>query len=73
MIFKTVSFYTIFRTFVLAPDNERMIAAMKKEYITEINNLLPHADAELLDLILQLLKKSVAISISPSETHLQPA
>lgn len=46
---------------------------MKQEYITEINNLLPNADDDLLDFIFQLLKKSVEISISPSETHPQPA
>ena len=46
---------------------------MEKEYIAEINNLLTYADADLLDFIFQLLKKSVEIPISPSETHLQPA
>ena len=46
---------------------------MKNEYITEISNLLPYADADLLDLIFQLLKKSIEIPINPSETHLQPA
>lgn len=42
---------------------------MKKEYIAEINNLLPLADVELLDFVFQLLQKS----ITPSETHQQPA
>ena len=42
---------------------------MNNEYITEINNLLQNADVELLDFILQLLQKS----ITPSETHPQPA
>lgn len=42
---------------------------MKKEYIAEINNLLPLADAELLDFIYQLLQKSV----TPSKEHLQSA
>lgn len=46
---------------------------MKQEYIAEINNLLQHADADMLDFIFQLLKKSVEIPISSSETHLQPA
>ena len=32
---------------------------MKEEYITAINNLLQSADLELLDLIFQLLQKSV--------------
>jgi hypothetical protein len=48
---------------------ERTEAPMKEEYITEINNLLPLADEELLDFVFQLLQKS----IKPSETHLQPA
>lgn len=44
---------------------------MNEEYIVEINNLLPHADAELLDFIFQLLKKSVEIPVKHSETSLQ--
>lgn len=32
---------------------------MKAEYIAEINNLLPLADAELLDFIYQVLQKSI--------------
>lgn len=46
---------------------------MEKKYITEINNLLSYADLELLDLILQLLQKSVEIPVNPLETQLQPA
>jgi hypothetical protein len=46
---------------------------MKQEYITEISNLLSYADTDLLDYILQLLKKSVEIPVNPSETHLQSA
>lgn len=46
---------------------------MKQEYIAEINNLLPNADADLLDFIFQLLKKSVELPINSSETHPQPA
>ena len=46
---------------------------MKNEYINEIINLLPYADADLLDFIFQLLKKSVELPINPSETHLQSA
>lgn len=46
---------------------------MKQEYITEINNLLPYADIELLDFVFQLLNKSVEMPINPSETHLQLA
>ena len=42
---------------------------MKNEYITEINNLLPLADEELLDFVFQLLQKSV----SPSIAHQQSA
>lgn len=42
---------------------------MKNEYITEINDLLPFADAELLDFIFQVLQKSV----TPLEEHLQSA
>lgn len=40
---------------------------MKTEYIAEINKLLPFADAELLDFILQVLQKS----ITPSEEQQQ--
>ena len=57
---------------MFAPDNERK-SAMKNEYINEIINLLPYADADLLDFIFQLLKKSVELPINPSETHLQSA
>lgn len=46
---------------------------MEKEYITEIIKLLPYADADLLDFVFQLLKKSVEIPVNPSESHLQPA
>ena len=49
-----------------------LIFFMKNEYITEINNLLPLADAELLDFIFQVLQKSVE-KPTPSETHRQPA
>ena len=42
---------------------------MTNEYIAEINNLLQHADTELLDFIFQLLQKS----ITASETHQQSA
>lgn len=35
---------------------------MKNEYITEINNLLPLADEELLDFVYQLLQKSITLS-----------
>jgi hypothetical protein len=42
---------------------------MKKEYIEAINKLLPQADEELLDFVFQMLQKS----ISPLETHQQPA
>ena len=41
------------------------------EYITEINNLLPLADEELLDFVFQLLQKS--INPSMIETQLQSA
>ena len=44
---------------------------MKKEYISEINNLLPLADEELLDFVFQLLQKSINPSLK--ETHSQPA
>lgn len=46
---------------------------MKQDYILEINKLLPNADEELLDFVFQLLKKSVEIPVTASETHLQPA
>ena len=52
---------------------ERTIPPMKKEYIAEINNLLPNADVELLDFIYQLLQKSVDKQFTSSETHPQPA
>ena len=42
---------------------------MPNEYIAEINKLLPYADVELLDYVLQLLQKSV----TPSEEQLQTA
>ena len=43
---------------------------MQTDYITEINNLLLHADEELLDFVLQLLQKSITPSL---ETHQQSA
>lgn len=43
------------------------------EYITEINNLLPLADVELLDFVYQLLQKSVPQPIMPLEMQLQSA
>lgn len=46
---------------------------MKKEYIAEINNLLPLADEELLDFVLQLLVKSVEKPVTPSASQKQPA
>lgn len=46
---------------------------MPNEYITEINNLLPLADVELLDFIYQLLQNSVPQPITPSEMQLQSA
>lgn len=45
----------------------------KKEYITEINNLLNLADIDLLDFVYQLLQKSIPQSITPSEEHPQTA
>ena len=39
------------------------------EYITEINKLLPYADIDLLDYVLQLLQKSV----TPCEEQPQSA
>ncbi len=46
-----------------------------KEYITEINTLLPYADLDLLDLILHILQKSVEKpdNITPSKEPLQSA
>ena len=52
---------------------ERTILPMKKEYIAEINNLLPNVDVELLDFIYQLLQKSIDKSFSSLEMHPQPA
>ena len=49
------------------------MTAMTTEYITEINKLLPLADAELLDFIYQLLQKSVPQSVTPSEMQRQSA
>ena len=45
------------------------------EYITKINNLLPLADEELLDLVFQILQKSVEIpgNIIPLIEHPQSA
>jgi hypothetical protein len=45
---------------------------MKNEYITEINNLLPLADIELLDFVFQLLQKSVE-PLTPCEEQLKSA
>ena len=61
--------YIFYRTYVPAPELERIEAPMKNEYITEINNLLPLADEELLDFVFQLLQKS----INPSASQPQPA
>ena len=46
-----------------------------KEYITEINTFLPYADIDLLDLVLQILQKSVEMpgNIIPSKEHPQSA
>lgn len=46
---------------------------MKKEYVTKINTLLPSADIDLLDLIFQILQKSVESpeNVTPSEEHQQ--
>jgi hypothetical protein len=46
---------------------------MKQEYITEITDLLPLADVELLDFIYQLLQKSIEQTLTSSEMHPQPA
>ena len=46
---------------------------MKNEYITEINKLLPIADVELLDFVLQFLQKSVDQPVTPLDTNLQLA
>lgn len=46
---------------------------MKKEYITEITNLLPYADVDLLDYVFQLLQKSVEKPITSLEQHPQSA
>jgi hypothetical protein len=72
LILKYTIKYNIFRTFVLAPD-ERRTPHMKKEYIAEINKLLPNADVELLDFIYQLLQKSVDVSFTPLEMNPQTA
>ena len=45
---------------------------MTTEYITEINKLLPLADAELLDFVFQFLQQSIEKPITLSE-ELQPA
>ncbi len=48
---------------------------MKKEYMTKIAELLPHADIDLLDFVFQLLQKSVEkpLNFNPSEEHPQSA
>ena len=48
---------------------------MKDEYIAKINTHLPYADIDLLDLLLQILQKSVEMpdSTIPSKEHLQSA
>lgn len=42
-------------------------------YIKKINELLKHADLELLDFTFQFLQKSVEKPIKPSEEHSQSA
>ena len=39
---------------------------MTNEYIEKIENLLPYADIELLDFVLQFLQQSIEIPVIPS-------
>lgn len=52
-------FQNIISEQVFLPRILKGLIFLKKEYINEINNLLPLADTELLDFIFQLLNKSV--------------
>jgi hypothetical protein len=45
---------------------------MKNEYIEKIESLLPYADIDLLDFVLQFLQQSIEIPLTPS-SELQPA
>lgn len=45
---------------------------MTNEYIEKIENLLPYADIELLDFVLQFLQQSIEKPFTPSG-ELQPA
>lgn len=40
---------------------------MTNEYIEKIENLLPYADLELLDFVLQFLQQSIEKPVTPSE------
>ena len=46
---------------------ERIEAPMTNEYIEKIENLLPYADLELLDFVLQFLQQSIEKPVTPSE------
>ena len=48
-----------YRTDVLASVNYERMSPLKNNYIANIEKLLPHADAELLDFIFQVLQKSI--------------
>jgi hypothetical protein len=45
---------------------------MKNEYIEKIESLLPYADIDLLDYVLQFLQQSIEAPLTPS-SELQPA
>lgn len=67
-LFLNKSLFILFSEYEPPRIDERKIP-MPNEYIAEINKLLPYADVELLDYVLQLLQKSV----TPSEEQLQTA
>jgi hypothetical protein len=51
----------------LPRNDERIDSPMTNEYVEKIENLLPYADIELLDFVLQFLQQSIEKPVSPSE------
>lgn len=67
------TFYKIVTELMFLPRNdERTDSPMTNEYIEKIENLLPLADVELLDFVLQFLQQSIEAPVIPS-SELQPA
>ena len=66
--------YKIVTELVFLPrlNDERIDSPMTNEYIEKIENLLPYADIELLDFVLQFLQQSIETPVIPS-SEVQPA